>query len=161
MVAIIADAGPIIALAKINQLDLLQQLFSEVLLTESVKNEVLTSQSNDVLLIKTAIDNGWLRCVTDPKLETVISRSLGLGEKTAIELALQSSEGALLIMDDLLARKKALRYQLNIVGTAMLIYSAENKQLISNADELIDELRLKKYRISKQVIDSIKRQLSI
>jgi len=77
-----------------------------------------------------------------------------------IELALQSEESALLIMDDLLARKTALRHKLNVVGTAMLIYGAENKQLISNADELIDELRLKKYRISKQVIESIKRQLS-
>lgn len=160
MAVIIADAGPLIALAKINQLDLLQQLFSNVLLTESVKNEVLASESNDALLIKKALDHGKLKCVPDPKLERVISRSLGLGEKTAIELALQSPEEALLIMDDLLARKKALRYQLNIVGTAMLIYSAENKQLISNADELIDELRLKKYRISKKVIDSIKRQLS-
>jgi predicted nucleic acid-binding protein len=161
MAVIIADAGPLIALAKINQLDLLQQLFSEVLLTESVKKEVLALQSNDALLIKEAIDNGWLKCVADPTLKTMVSRSLGLGEKTAIEFALQVQEDALLIMDDLLARKIALRHQLNIVGTAMLIYSAENKQLISNADELIEELRLKKYRISQHVIESIKRQLLI
>ena len=62
-------------------------------------------------------------------------------------------------MDDLLARKKALRYQLNIVGTAMLIYSAENKQLINNADDLIEALRLKNYRISKLVIGLVKAQL--
>jgi len=160
MAVVIADAGPLMAFAKIKKLDLLQQLFSEVLLTESVKKEVLTSQSNDALLIKEAINNGCLKCVADPKLETIVSRSLGGGEKTVIELALQSEESALLIMDDLLARKTALRHKLNVVGTAMLIYGAENKQLISNADELIDELRLKKYRISKQVIESIKRQLS-
>ena len=160
MAVIIADAGPLIAFAKINQLALLKQLFFEVSITESVKNEVLDSQLNDALLIQDAIDNGFLKCVADPKLETIVSRSLGMGEKTAIEFALQSQEDVLLIMDDLLARKIAIRHQLNIVGTAMLIYSAENKQLISNADELIDELRLKKYRISQKVIDSIKNQLS-
>ncbi len=160
MAVIIADASPLIAFAKINQLALLKQLFFEVSITESVKNEVLDSQLNDALLIQDAIDNGFLKCVADPKLETIVSRSLGMGEKTAIEFALQSQEDVLLIMDDLLARKIAIRHQLNIVGTAMLIYSAENKQLISNADELIDELRLKKYRISQKVIDSIKNQLS-
>ncbi len=160
MAVIIADAGPLIAFAKINQLALLKQLFFEVSITESVKNEVLYSQLDDALLIQDAINNGFLKCVADPKLETVVSRSLGMGEKTAIEFALQSQEDVLLIMDDLLARKIALRHQLNIVGTAMLIYSAENKQLIPNADELIDELRSKKYRISQKVIDSIKKQLS-
>lgn len=159
MALVIADAGPLIAFAKINRLNLLQQLFSTVLMTESIKTEVLALASNDAESIKTAINQGWLQCVADPELKTVSSLSLGLGEKTAIEFALQSQDPVLLIMDDLLARKKALRYQLNIVGTAALIYSAEKKQLINNADQLIDELRLKKYRISQQVIDSVKQQL--
>jgi len=82
MAVVIADAGPLMAFAKIKKLDLLQQLFSEVLLTESVKKEVLTSQSNDALLIKEAINNGCLKCVADPKLETIVSRSLGgVGKK--------------------------------------------------------------------------------
>ena len=159
MAIVIADAGPLIAFAKINQLNLLHQLFSKVSITESIKTEVLASQSNDARLIQAEINQGWLQCVADPELKLVSSRSLGLGEKTAIEFALQSQEDVLLIMDDLLARKKALRYQLNIVGTAMLIYNAENKQLINNADELIEELRLKNYRISKQVIALVKDQL--
>lgn len=161
MAVVIADAGPLIAFTKINQLKILQQLFFKVLITESVKTEVLASQSNDALRIKAAIDQGWLQCVADPELKTVSSLCLGLGEKTAIEFALQSQEPVLLIMDDLLARKKALRYQLNIVGTAMLIYSAENQQLINNADELIDELRLNNYRISKKIIALVKAQISL
>ncbi len=160
MAIVIADAGPLIAFAKINQLNLLQQLFSTVLMTEFIKTEVLALQSDDMQRIKVATDQGWLQCVADPKFKTVSSLSLGLGEKTAIEFALQSQDPVLLIMDDLLARKKALRYQLNIVGSAMLIYSAEKKQLINNADELIETLRLKNYRISQQVITMVKAQLS-
>jgi len=160
MAVVIADAGPLIAFAKINQLNLLQLLFTGVAITQSIKQEVLAIKSNDALLIQAAIHEGWLQCVADPELKTVASRSLGLGEITAIEYALQSKEDVLLIMDDALARKKALRFQLNIVGTAMLIYTAENKQLIDNADELIEELRLKGYRISKNVIALVKMQIS-
>jgi len=161
MATIIADAGPLIAFAKINQLSLLQQLFSNISMTESIRSEVLMAHSKDAALIQGAIEAGWLQCVCDPELNTVASRSLGLGEKTAIEYALQSQDDVLLIMDDALARKKALRYQLNIVGTAMLIYTAEKKHFISNADEYIEELRQKGYRISKQVIISVKAQISV
>ena len=161
MAVVIADAGPIIAFAKINQLNLLQQLFSNISITESVRSEVLASHSKDAVLIQSAIDEGWVQCVADPKLNTVASRSLGLGEKTAIEYALQSKDDVLLIMDDALARKKALHYQLKIVGTAMLIYTAERKQLITHADTLIEDLRQKGYRISSQVINSVKSQLAL
>ncbi|WP_428357085.1 DUF3368 domain-containing protein [Methyloprofundus sp.] len=160
MAVVIADAGPLIAFAKVNQLNVLAQFFSCVSITQSIKEEVLAIESNDALLIQAAIDEGWLQCVDDPELKTVTSRSLGLGEITAIEYALQSKEAVLLIMDDALARKKALRYQLHIVGTAMLIYTAENQQLINNADELIEELRIKDYRISKSVIALVKAQIS-
>jgi len=98
--------------------------------------------------------------VADPELKTVASRSLGMGEKTAIEYGLQLPDDVLLIMDDALARKKALHHQLNIVGTAMLIYTSEKKQLINNADELIEVLRQKGYRISHQVVTSVKQQLN-
>lgn len=160
MAIVIADVGPLMAFAKINQLNLLEQIFSAVSITQSIKKEVLASKSNDVFIIQAAIDKGWLQCVDDPELKRLTSRSLGLGEKTAIEYALQFKGDALLIMDDVLARKIALSYQLNIVGTAMLIYTAEKQQLINIADRLIDELRVKNYRISEPVIAMVKAQLS-
>ena len=161
MAIVIADAGPLIAFAKINQLNLLEQIFSAVSITQSIKKEVLASKANDALLIQSAIDNGWLQCVDDPELNRVTSRSLGTGEKTAIEYALKFKGDALLIMDDALARKIAMRYQLNIVGSAMLIYTAEQQQLVNNADGLIEELRLKNYRISESVIARVKAQISL
>lgn len=148
MVVVIADAGPLIAFAKIDQLDILQKLFSQVLMTESVKAEILVANSAERELIRDAIKEGWLGYVENPELQIISSRSLGMGEKTSIEYALHSPEDVLLILDDALARKKALRYQLNIVGTAMLLYTAEKKQLIVSAEAL----KQKGYRISKKII---------
>jgi predicted nucleic acid-binding protein len=55
-------------------------------------------------------------------------------------------------MDDALARKQALRKQLIIVGTAALLFDAQRKGLIADAETLIAELNQVGYRISAAVI---------
>ena len=120
MAVVIADASPLIALAKINRLHLLPALFAEIVITQAVADECLRSQSADAILIKRALDSGWLRRVDNPIFKHPLSRSLGLGEQSSIEYALQTDGNTLLILDDALARKHALRKQLVIVGTAAL-----------------------------------------
>ncbi len=90
----------------------------------------------------------------------VISRSLGLGEQTSIEYALQRDTKTLLIMDDALARKQVLRKKLIIVGTAALLFDAQRKGLIADAEALIAELNQVGYRISDAVIAKLKSGLA-
>jgi len=52
---IIADAGPLIALAGVNQLNLLSDLFSSVWITTSVKEECLAKSGKDTMNIDSAI----------------------------------------------------------------------------------------------------------
>ena len=156
MVVVIADAGPLIALAKIKHLHLLEDLFSEILITQAVADECLNVQSNDAVLIKQALDAGWLKCVANPLFQHVLSRSLGLGEQSSIEYALQSDSNTLLILDDALARKHALRKQLLIVGTAAVLFAAQRKALITDAEAVIAELNQVGYRISTAVVSQLK-----
>ena len=156
MVVVIADAGPLIALAKIRQLHLLSSLFAEVLVTQAVADECLRGQSSDAVLIKQALDSGWLQCVANPIFKHPLSRSLGLGEQSSIEYALQTDSNTLLILDDGLARKQALRKQLTVVGTAALLFAAQRKALIANAEAVIDELNQIGYRISAYVVAQLK-----
>lgn len=156
MAVVIADAGPLIALAKINQLHLLPALFTEILITQAVADECLRGQSADVVLIKQALDSGWLKCVDNPIFKHPLSRSLGLGEQSSIEYALQTDSDILLILDDALARKQALRKQLVIVGTAALLFAAQRKALVADAEVLIIELNRVGYRISASVVAQLK-----
>lgn len=156
MAVVIADAGPLIALAKINQLHLLPALFTEILITQAVADECLRGQSADVVLIKQALDSGWLKCVDNPIFKHPLSRSLGLGEQSSIEYALQTDSDILLILDDALARKQALRKQLVIVGTAALLFAAQRKALVADAEVLIIELNRVGYRISAAVVAQLK-----
>jgi predicted nucleic acid-binding protein len=160
MAVVISDAGPLIALAKISQLHLLPALFTTVLITQAVADECLRSQSTDADLIKQALESGWLKCVDNPVFSHLLSRSLGVGEQTSIEYALQTDTKSLLIMDDALARKQALRKQLIIVGTAALLFDAQRKGLIADAETLIAELNQVGYRISAAVIAQLKSDLA-
>lgn len=156
MAVVIADAGPLIALAKINQLDVLPALFNTVVITQAVANECLRNQNHDGLLIKQALDAAWLQCFANPIFQHSLSRSLGIGEQTSIEFALQAESKTLLIIDDALARKQAIRKQLDIVGTAALLFVAQRKGLVTDAEALIAKLNQIGYRISAAVITQIK-----
>jgi predicted nucleic acid-binding protein len=160
MVVVIADAGPLIALAKISQLHLLPALFSEVLMTEAVANECLRGQSSDAELINHALKSGWLKRVENPTFKHRLSRSLGLGEQSSIEYALQTDSKTLLNLDDGLARKQALRRELVVVGTAALLFAAQRKSLIADAEAVITELNQIGYRISAEVVAQLKNGMS-
>ena len=86
MAIVITDAGLLIALVKINQLELLPALFSTVLITQAVADECLLSPSTYADLIAAALQMGWLQCADNPIFKHSLSRSLG--EKTSIEYAL-------------------------------------------------------------------------
>ncbi len=159
MVVVIADAGPLIALAKIKHLHLLESLFSEILITQAVTDECLCAQSDDTILIKQALDSGWLKCVDNTVFKHALSRSLGMGEQSSIEYALQSDCNTLLILDDALARKHALRKQLVIVGTASVLFTSQRKALITDAETVIAELNQVGYRISTSVVSQLKKSI--
>jgi predicted nucleic acid-binding protein len=125
-------------------------------ITQAVADECLRGQSADAILIKQALDSGWLQCVNNPVFKHTLSRSLGLGEQSSIEYALQTESKTLLILDDGLARKQALRKQLVIVGTAALLFAAQRKALITDAETLIAELNRVGYHISAAVVAQLK-----
>jgi predicted nucleic acid-binding protein len=159
MAVVIADAGPLIALAKINQLELLRTIFPTVQITKAVADECLLRQSGDADLIADALQAGWLQCVDNPIFKHQLSKSLGLGEQSSIEYVLQADSKTLLIMDDALARKQAIRLHLAVVGTAAVLFMAQRKALITDAEMLITELNQVGYRISAEVIAQLKQQL--
>lgn len=160
MAVIIADAGPLIALAKVDQLELLPRLFPSITITQAVADECLRNHSKDGLLIEQALDTGWLQCLANPEFKHGLSRSLGPGEQSSIELALQLPSKTLLILDDGLARKQALRKQLEIVGTAALLFAAQRKGLIVDAETVIAQLNSTGYRISADVVAQLKNGMS-
>ncbi len=152
---VIADAGPLIALAGIDNLDLLKSLFGRVLAPDAVLDECLAGSGDDVLQIGQAIDAGWL--VGRPVNAEPLSPSLGPGESAVIRLGLEQPHDSLLIVDDRLARRHALRHGLSIVGLVRLLVLAEERGLLGNAGDCIDEMVDNGYRISRDLLDQLRK----
>lgn len=100
------------------------------------------------------MDAGWIEVVA---LESEsLSPSLGQGETDAIQLAMQDPSGTLLILDDRLARRFALRLGLNTVGTVRLLDLAEKRGLIADAGDCLSAMASRGYRISPALLARIR-----
>ena len=153
---VIADAGPLIAFSGIDGLSILLTLFSEVCITESVKDECLVKTGVDAQRIEASIKDGWLVVNARGKQSRPLTPSLGVGESDSIRLALETPENSLLIMDDRLARRYSLRKGLNIVGTVRLLDLAEQRGLIESAERCIQEMSNFGYRVSNDLLKKIR-----
>jgi len=154
---VIADAGPLLALAKLDHLHLLEQLFGVVLVPEAVYCECLAKSGLDSQRIQQAIDHQQLRIVVETTQEVTkvkLSRSLGEGEQAALRLALQQ-EASLLILDDQLARKQAAKLGLAFIGVVRLLVIAEQQQLLASAEQAVDDLQQAGYRVSLEILQRV------
>ncbi len=175
---VIADAGPLIALAKINRLDILQSLFTTIWITTSVKNECIAKPGKDSELIISALSSHINNLEVNPevnsselKTEAWIQekeiqsdgqnypKSLGMGEIDSLELAkqlIEQNKECLIILDDHLARKFAVKSKLPFIGIVRLLDIAEQHGIIEDAELIIDKISSNGYRISKKILKLIR-----
>ena len=165
---VIADAGPLIALARIGQLKLLPQLFGKVTVTDLVAGE-LTSGGifPDTAALAHALAQPWLETVAVSAFALEKCRALvnlhqiDMGEASAWVLASQyNSEGdeVLLIVDETRARIAAQHERIAITGTAGLLLLAKNAGLLHAVTPLLLSLQAEGYFLSHRLMDAVMRQ---
>lgn len=156
---IVADAGPLIALARIQRLHLLQPLYEQVLIPVAVQRELqLDTPRPGAQALKQAFDNGWLRAQTagDTNEPNALSLSLHAGETEAIRLAEQVNCQFLLI-DDWQGRTVAKQRGLPVVGVAGVLLAAKQRGLLAEINPILAELVTIGYRLSPQLVAEVTR----
>jgi predicted nucleic acid-binding protein len=97
---VVSNASPLITLARIGQLDLLRQLYNEILIPEAVWHEVVIEGINQpgAEVVSSA---AWVvrHTVTNRQLVQALQQELDAGEAEAIALAVEI--GSALLMDAL------------------------------------------------------------
>lgn len=152
---VITDASPLIALARVNGLDWLQQLFTEVVVTNVVLSEVLTGRYPDTeAQIQQALAAGWLQAAAIETSEPALP-DLDEGEAASIRLALSSSEPVLLLIDERAGRAVAQELGLSVAGTAAVISLARQRGLIASARDVFAALHASVFRIAPAVIQAV------
>ena len=123
---VVSDTTPLISLLKINQLDLLEKLFGEVLIPEAVFNE-LTVDERFQLETQLIRQKEFIAVKPVNNLESVsiLKRATGLdqGESEAIVLT-DELKADLLLMDEAKGRNVSAQMGLRIMGTIGILIAA-------------------------------------
>ena len=152
---VIADASPLIALARVGGLSWLQHLFTEVMLTDVVLAEVLTGRYPATEApIRQALAAGWLTTVAIPTTDPALP-DLDEGEASSIRLALSRNGPALLLIDERSGRAVAQDLGLSVAGTAAVIGLARQRGLITSARQVFAALHASDFRIAPAVIKAV------
>lgn len=138
---VVANAGPLIALARIGRLDLLQTLYGQLRVPPAVWEEVLASGSGqpEVVTIDAA---PWIHVVEVHNVTAVqlMRDRLDAGESEAIVLALELNADLLLI-DEARGRRVAEARGLNKTGALGTLIMAKRQGLVPLVTPLLDQLR--------------------
>jgi predicted nucleic acid-binding protein len=150
---VVADAGPLVGLARIGLLGILRDLYQEILIPPGVFDELRVSESRPgSKALLEAVRAEWLLRVEPEAAEDLQSLRLLVdpGEAEAIMLALQRGSRFLLI-DDKQGRALARSRGLRIVGTGGVLLSAKERELIEQISPVLDQLTAGGYRLSAEL----------
>ena len=151
---LIADTGPLLALARIAQLPLLKQLFGEVNVTHAVFSECQAKPERaDAVAVQAALDGGVFTLIANPVVTAKFSQ-LDLGEQTALQTALTLK--ASVLMDEAKGRKVAKANHIHVIGTIGILLLAKKRGLVAAVAPLLAALDASGYRLSPALIQQAK-----
>ena len=144
---VIADTSCLILLYKIDELDLLRQLYGKVFITQDVADEFIQRVPD------------WIEVVqeVDKQYQALLEMEIDRGEASSISLALKMGD-VTLILDDYKARKVADKLGLTYTGTFGLIAKSKLDGIIESVIPIIAKIRNTNFRISEKVIEETLRE---
>lgn len=150
---LVADSGPLIALARLDLLGLPARYFETVLVASSVWEEVRRKPSEDeAARLSAGYDAGIFRVVPDPESvpAELLRANIDVGERNAIALGLEL--GATLLIDDRRARRVALQSGRPVIGTLGLLVRAREEGFIAALRPLLERLQTTGYFLSIDLV---------
>ena len=154
---VVADTGPLIAMARVERLELLRRLYERVVVPPAVHDELaLDSDRPGARVLAGAFDAGWIivEAVTDSALGRELARLLGPGEAEAIALAEQ--EGArFLLVDDARGRRIARSRGVPVVGVAGVTLAAKSRGEVAAVGPILEALSNTGCRLSPRLIAGV------
>jgi len=155
--ATICNTSPLLYLHQINRLDLLRQLYEEVLFPPAVEAELAAGAELGINAPHLSL-YPWLKklpLVSDASISLVTD--LGRGEAEVIALGLENP-GSRLILDDTLARRIAQLHRLQFTGTVGVIVKAKNVGLVAAVSPILSKLRTAGLWLSDGLVEEVLRQ---
>jgi len=153
MLKVVSNTTPIISLLKLNRLEILKNLYNEVIIPNAVYLEIENGKHKEYYQDLSKLS--WIRIQKiQDKLSLKYFLDLDAGEAEAIILATEIGAD-LIIIDEKLGRFHAKHAELNVTGTIGILMKAKNIGIIKNIKPLLIELSEKDVWISNLLINEI------
>ncbi len=141
---VIADTSFLIAIQKLQLFNQIQVLYNEVYITQKIAEEFKLPLPKWIIIKQPA----------SLEIEAVLSLILDAGEASAIALAYDHNN-VVLILDDLKARKEAIKLGFKITGTLGILYRLKQEGLINSLKSEIFRLNEIGFRISPKITEEL------
>jgi hypothetical protein len=136
----ISNTSPLLYLYRINAINWLPELFSEIWIPNAVVIELGEGKQRGYdVPVPSAY--AWLQIVEPQSIPTELTTlDLGMGELAALGLALETPN-RIVLLDDGLARRTAQASGLTVWGTLRVLLEAKSQGLTESITPLVDRLR--------------------
>lgn len=133
---VIANTTPLIALANIDQLELLHKLYGTIIVPQAVMDEIIREPAKHRVRNST-----WIRveAIHDPSQKDIFRARLHAGEVEVMILAREQTAD-LVIMDDDAAKKTAKFLGLNVTGTLGILLKAKREGYLEKVKPVMENL---------------------
>jgi len=151
---VVSDTSPLLNLALVERLDLLQSQFSEITIPRQVWSE-LTDGEDGLEGLRELRDDGFLRIVEVERSDLFVEifHELDLGETAAICHAVEQSAD-LVLLDERDGRRVARRHDLNVTGVIGILLRGAKTGAVDLEHEL-DALREAGFWVSDGLYEQI------
>jgi predicted nucleic acid-binding protein len=148
---IVADASPLISLAIINKLHLLDEIFEEIIVPFSVYTEIIKTDKKFSSYLQEWSKPLIKKC-KNIQAFNAYQISLGKGESEAIVLS-KEFQNSILLVDDKKARTVAKLENHKVIGTVGILLLAKERALVSEIKSLLIQLEENYIHLSKSLIE--------
>ena len=152
-VTVVADTGPIIAFAKVDQLALLATLFGTLAISPVVKQELFAKQSPESKRIRQALSQLLIEIPVDEVTPRVAFATRNLDSGEAESIALAAHLNTPLLIDDASGRKVATKLGVAVVGTIGVLLRAKQLRMVEAVLPIALEMRKRGYWFSDDLLE--------
>ena len=154
---VVTNSTPLIALSKINRLELLREIYRLIYIPDEVYTEVVVNGLGKPGMAEVASAD-WIihQPVTDKDQVLILHHQtlIDLGECGSIVLA-QEIGAERIIIDDRVARRVAITKGLSVIGTVGVLRVAKARRVIPAIKPILDDLRAHGTRISDKLYHQV------
>ena len=151
----VVNASPLILLAKVNHLDLLNQLSQSFVVPDAVVAEISAGPPDD--LARRFLETIPVNTIAVPLHPLITAWDLGAGETAVLSHAFDNPPYKA-IVDDGAARRCAHTLAIPLAGTLAIIIAARQKRLIPAAGPVLQALLSHGFRIHETVLRRVLRE---